>query len=180
MTNENQGIVLTDDAEAVLASVYENGGVATTSEIKRDTGLDTDTIRYRVERSRDALTDAGLVDIESTPREAYDGPGLPPKRVELTERAVDEIEDGLLGGDVFESGVSDEVSVSREQFREFQNELQTLENKVSALAEESREDRVEDEIEEIRRDLDEYERLFAALFEALLDEGIDAREYVNR
>lgn len=131
--SEPVSALLDEQAEQVLKAVWDNAGGATTSEIRKETGLERHVIHYRY----DKLEEAGLIELGEADS-ATRGRGLPPKVAELTDEGVAEIESGLLGDEVFDSGVSDEVSVSRSQFREFRDELQRVENQVQVLVDESR------------------------------------------
>lgn len=131
--SEGSNIQLTEPAEEVLQSLFDRGGEATTSEIKQDTGLTTSKIRYRLTRSKDALQDEyGLVSVSQVSPAEYSGTGHPPKRVELTRKGRKAISEGWVSPERFQDNISDEVSISREQFEEFNERVKRLEQRVNA------------------------------------------------
>lgn len=128
---------LKEDTRAVLRAVYEaDGQVTTTSKIKQRTGLDNQKILYRLRDSSDALEGYGFVSVSQVPESEYHGQGMPPKRVELTQKGRVAVEEGKVG-DVFgDEQVSDEVEVSREQLESFQDELGRIQNRLNSLVNE--------------------------------------------
>lgn len=159
------GVSLSGDAKEILKSVFDRGGSATTSEVKQDTGLDTDTIRYRCRDSKDALGGVyGLVELSQVDPEEYFGNGFPPKMIELTEKGVESIESGLVGVEMFEGGDGGEVRVSMEQFQQFSDRLGRLENRVNSVLQGDYEGGGED-VEELRSEVDELRGEFEAFRE---------------
>lgn len=125
---------LDDKSEAMLILMFENEGEASTSDFKTELGYESHKIHYRY----DKLKDLGLI---TTHQGGTDSNRLPPKIAKLTEKAQKEIKKGVIG-DAFESSVPEEVTVSEEEFAEFQDSLQKLENRINAL---------KDAIDEIER-----------------------------
>jgi hypothetical protein len=167
--SDEVGVSLSVDAKEILRSVFDRGGSATTSEVKQDTGLDTDKIRYRCSDSKDALAgEYGLVELGRVDPDEYFGNGFPPKLIELTEKGESFIERGLVGKGMFEG--DDEVSVSMEQFEEFRGRLGRLENRVNSVLQgdfeggssssvgEGKVEELREEVESLREDFDEFER----------------------
>lgn len=120
-----------DRAKDILAALFENDGSATTSELRRDTGLDSHIIHYRYEK----LTDQDLITLATD--EDAPSRGLAPKVATLTEKGTHAINEGLAG-DIFDEQITDEVTVDREQIEDFRENLDRLSTRVSALAEQTR------------------------------------------
>jgi archaellum component FlaC len=199
------GISLGDDAKEILKCVFDSGGEATTSEVKQDTGLSTDTIRYRCYSSKDALADKyGLVQLSQVDPSEYFGNGFPPKRIELTEKGRQSIEQGLVSAEIFHGGSSDSVSLSMGEFERFDERLGRLENRVNSVLKGGRggtSEGVESEVAELREEFDmlvarvdafeeeyvefyeyvanSYGPLIRGIVDALDDEGIDVNEHVD-
>jgi hypothetical protein len=125
---------LDDKSEAMLKLMFENDGSANTSEFRQELGFEKYAIHYRY----DKLKDLNLI---TTSKGNAPSNRTPPKVAELTEKATEEIKKGVIG-DVFDSSVPEEVTVSEEEFAEFQDSLQKLENRINAL---------KDAIDEIER-----------------------------
>lgn len=180
-----------NEAKQVLNAVFDHDGEATTSEIRRETGLEKHIIHYRY----DKLSEQGLLTTErsDTP---LSGP-LPPLVATLTETGRRAINEGLVG-DVFDDSVSSEVSLDREQFRDFRDALNRLDTQSAALADDLRQnpprefaerlDQIESDVEELDSRLTELEDVLQSeyfprlvgLFDAVESElDVDAREYVN-
>lgn len=167
---------LDDKARTVLRVLWEaEDGAATTTDVKAATGLENYEITYRF----DKLEELDLVE------QSYDDQapttGLPPRQAELTDRAIDEIQQGLIG-DVFDAEASTEVSVSREQLHEFHEDIEMLERRVDALTNQQRQlADLEDRIDWFE---DEYQEgllpRLLALYEALDEElNVDATQYIE-
>lgn len=125
-----EDIDLDSKSEWMMKCIFERGGETNTSEIKKETGLQNQSIHYRYEK----LSDYGLI---LTQKEEASGSGrIPPTIAKLTERGEEGIRKGLIG-DVFdEDGEGDgegSVELSYEQFEEFEREIRRLENRVNAL-----------------------------------------------
>jgi DNA-binding MarR family transcriptional regulator len=74
-----------------LCAIDENGGHATTTEIRNETGMTNSEVNYR----HDKLEELGYVDIERDPEIVPDGMSYC-KRAVLTDYAKHEIQKGLL------------------------------------------------------------------------------------
>lgn len=125
-----EDIDLDSKSEWMMKCIFERGGETNTSEIKKETGLQNQSIHYRYEK----LSDYGLI---STRKADSSGGGrLPPTIVMLTERGEEGIRKGLIGDIFDDEGERDEessVELSYEQFEEFEREIRRLENRVNAL-----------------------------------------------
>lgn len=70
-------------SQVILEAIYKLGGIATTSEIKSNTSIDTnDDIYYRYRRASEALEPHGLIEINEIPEPSQHNP---PFEVTLTE-----------------------------------------------------------------------------------------------
>lgn len=103
----------------VLEAVYETGGEATTSEVKRYTGIDKNArIHYRF----DKLEDAGLIEVGQGEAE---GNRLPPKKAVLTDEAERQVEGGLFG-DEEEPTIAERMNRLERRFEVLMDEFEEV------------------------------------------------------
>lgn len=175
--NEEIDDVLT----AVVASVVHHGGEATTSEVKSETGLTNQKILYRFTK----LEQYDIAEITQKERSQH---GIPPKVCRLTEKGIFAVEHRGLGGNEAHGHESvtraDQVTVTKEQLHDFQQELKGLENRLNAMRsmpdpDVSADSELADRVQEIESAVDTLNSAAVAMFRCLEEEfGVDPREYV--
>lgn len=127
---------LDEKSRDILHSIERNDGRATTTEIRRETGLSNSAVRYRY----DKLIDAGLITLD-------EDDSLTPDGVAAVKVAVLS-EDGYAAID---KGITVEQKQQRAEVEPSDNyeRIKDLENELTAVKEENRELRGElDEMEE--------------------------------
>lgn len=139
------------DAKSVrfLNAVRYEGGTASISRIRTLSGLNRNEANYRFGK----LEDIGLIDVTDEP-----SPGdLEDRKVShLTGKARRELERGLGSATTAGLTISDEpeaTEVSRERFREMEDEMEAMRESIQASATEQREVR---NLRERVDDLEEY------------------------
>jgi DNA-binding Lrp family transcriptional regulator len=118
-----------EKSRAFLEAVYHADGEATTSEIRRASGLTKSETKYRFE----LLEDKGLITIEYA-TESVSGQNEAAQKVAiLTEKAYDEIDTGLLQGDQFRPyrGLANNPDKMAERIIELEEELEETQQYVT-------------------------------------------------
>lgn len=120
-----------DLSQKFLRVLIENGGQADTTEIRSETDMTRGQVTHRFSK----LDDMDWIEIERS--DSGKGDRTPPKLAVLTDKGEKAIKSGEAGTKVLEkkSDEKDEVSVSESQIKEFNQEIDSVKERLNLVVE---------------------------------------------
>lgn len=119
--------------ESFLKALYDSAAPLTTTELKKETGLTRQNIKYRYNKfGRDTYTEVIDVSKADPEEEMLDDQFSGMNQAELTQKGRTLIEQGLIGDPTEDPNTNNETHPNVEQYEE---QINKLENKVNALTE---------------------------------------------
>lgn len=157
----NKDITDVDDTIKDFMNVLvKNNGEADTTTIRRETGLSSGQVNYRF---RKLSKDLGWIDVRRA--ESGKGDRAPPKIAVLNDNGDEAIRKGDAGKEVYDNKSSDSIEVTLDEFKELNNEIDELKNRVDVISDElsstestgnqlSNEDEIRQEIGDLRSSIE--------------------------
>lgn len=119
-------------SQKFLRTLVENDGKANTTEIRSKTGMSRGQVNHRYKK----LEDIGWIEIDR--EDTGKGERTPPKVAILTEEGDKAIRSGEAGQEVLQEDLEkeEEISVTKDQLKEFHKEIDGVKNKLNLVVEE--------------------------------------------
>lgn len=126
-------IPINEKDKQFLKSLYDSAGPLTTTEIKQQTGLTRQNIKYRYNKfGRDTYTEIINVTKADPEDQMLDDQYKGMNQAEITQKGRTLIDQGLIGDPTEDHTTNEETHPNAEEHKE---RINTLENKVNALSE---------------------------------------------